>query len=288
MSRMHTNLAAAIVLGTCATGLLAACGDDGDDTAAVEETPGDGTADATAAPPTVATPTVATTADGDDAAPVGIDSFCDAYTEITIQMSSEPDPAAIAANVEVVKQSAPDEVAAQTAVMTDAVESVLASNGTDFSAMEAPAFAAAQGEVDPFVFENCEFDATIEAIGKDYAFEGIPDTMEGGRVGLLFTNEGAEAHEIAIMRRNDGVSESFEELLGLPEEEAMAKVTPIGGTFAPTTGSSALLVGDFAPGDYIAICFIPSGTMVADGEMTEGTGAPHFVHGMQHEFSVTE
>ncbi len=202
-------------------------------------------------------------------------------------MSTGPDPAAIAANVEIVKASAPAEITTPVTVMTDAVEAVLASNGEDFSAMEAPEFAAAQGEVDPFVFENCEFDGRVEVVGADYSFAGIPDTMESGRTALLFTNEGVEAHEIAIMRRNDGVTESFDELLNLPEEEAMAKVTPIGGSFAPTTGSSALLIGDFAPGDYIALCFVPVGTVVADGEMTEGTGTPHFMHGMQQEFTVS-
>ena len=40
-----------------------------------------------------------------------------------------------------------------------------------------------------------------------------------------FTNEGAEDHELAIARKNDGVTESFDELLALPEEEAMTKVT---------------------------------------------------------------
>lgn len=301
MSRTHKNLAVAVVLATCTAGLLAGCGDD-DDADPVAGTTPDAVVTTDGAHHTVADTVADTAADADDeptadpvtettsADPAGIDDiaeFCDAYTEITILMSGEPDPAAIAANVEIVKASAPSEIAAHTSVMTDAVDAVLASNGEDFSAMEAPEFSAAQGEVDPFVFENCEFDGRVRVVGQDYSFDGLPDTIDGGRVALLFTNEGAEAHEIAIMRRNDGVTESFEELLSLPEEQAMEKVTPIGGTFAPTTGTSGLLIGDFEPGDYIAICFIPVGTVMADGAMTEGTGTPHFMHGMQQEFTVT-
>ena len=47
------------------------------------------------------------------------------------------------------------------------------------------------------------------------------------------------------------------------------------------------MVADLAPGEYIALCFIPVGTSMShDGEFVEGTGAPHFTEGMQHEFTV--
>ena len=294
MSRMHKNLAV-IVLATCTTGLLAGCGDDDDaDPVAVTTASTDASTDAAATSPDTAHDTAHDTVHDTVAAPLPTEpaaadsaAFCDAYTEITILFSTAPDPAAIAANAEIIEASAPAEIASEITVMTDAVGAVLASNGEDFSAMEAPEFATAQGVVDPFVFANCDFDASLEVVGADYSFSGIPDTIDGGRVALLFTNEGAEAHEIAIMRRNDGVTESFEELLSLPEEQAMEKVTPVGGTFAPTTGTSGLLVADLEPGDYIAICFVPVGTVMADGEMTEGTGTPHFMHGMQQEFTVS-
>ncbi|NLD75368.1 MAG: hypothetical protein GX643_01740 [Acidimicrobiales bacterium] len=230
--------------------------------------------------------TTETTADEDpeSASPA---AFCDAYVATTIMMNSEPDPAALTENVELIDANAPAEIADSAAVMTAAVRKVLESGGQDFSPFETPEYSAAQAEVDPFVFENCEFDAAIEVTGLDFSFDGLPDTMEGGRTAILFTNEGAESHEIAIMRRNDGVTESFEDLLALPEEEAMAKVTPVSGAFAPSTGSQALLVGDFEPGDYIAICFVPVGTTLNDEGMTEGTGEPHFMHGMQQEFTVS-
>lgn len=270
MKRIPRSLAVAVAFATCTTGALAACGDD-DDSATSNTT-------TTAAP--ASTP-------ADDNADPETAAFCDPYLETSIMMNGEPDPAVLTENAELINANAPDEIAGSAKVMTEAVTTVLDSGGEDFSAFETPEFAAAQAEVDPYVFANCDFDASVETTGVDYGFEGLPETIEGGRVAILFTNEGEEAHEIAVMRRNDGVTESFEDLLALPEEQAMEKVTPVGGAFAPSKGSKALLVGDFEPGDYIAICFVPVGSKSVDGEITEGTGTPHFMHGMQQEFTVS-
>ena len=270
MSRQPKILTAAIALAACTASLLVGCGDDDKDAtngSTVEE---------------VRSSTIEAGAEPTDA------GFCEAYVDITIAMAGEPNPAIIEENLATVEGTAPEEVADQAAVMTEAVSAVLASGGQDFSPLGSPEFAEAQATVDPYVFENCEFDSTIETTGLDYSFEGLPETIEAGRIAVLFTNEGAEAHEIAIIRRNDGVTDPFEDLMALPEEEAMEKVTFIGGAFASTKGSKALLVNDLEPGDYMAVCFIPSGSVASgDGEMTEGTGDPHFVHGMQQEFTVS-
>lgn len=279
MSRMHRTLIVALALATCSGSMLAACGDD-DDTAdpitttvaPADDSTTDASSDTTTAPGGKAT----------DAA-----AFCEPYLTTTIMMSGEPDPEVLAESVKQIDANAPEEIAESAAVMTAAVRAVLDSGGEDFSPMETPEFTEARAEVDPYAFENCEFDTSLEVKGVDFAFADLPTTIDAGRVGILFTNEGKEAHEIALMRRNDGVTESFEELLSLPEEQAMEKVTPVGGTFAPTTGSKGLLVGDLEPGDYLATCFVPTGTTMADGVMTDGTGKPHFMQGMQQEFTVT-
>ena len=117
---------------------------------------------------------------------------------------------------------------------------------------------------------------------KDFSFEGIDDEYEAGSMSFKFTNEGAEDHEIAIARKNDGVTESFEELLALPEEEAMTKVTFVTRGFA-SAGETGYATGVLEPGEHIAVCFIPQGTI---GE-TEGTGQPHFMLGMSQEFTVS-
>jgi hypothetical protein len=93
---------------------------------------------------------------------------------------------------------------------------------------------------------------------------------------------------MVLIRRNEGTTEPWEEVLGLPEEEAMTKVTPLGAAFVGPVGSSETLVADLTPGEYIAICFISAGTTVGeDGSFTEGAGQPHFMLGMQAEFIVT-
>jgi hypothetical protein len=263
---------AAAILTASAAGILAGCGDDDDSSS-----------DTTT---TESTDSTDTTADG---AASGTEAACTAYADITVALSgdAEPDPAAIEALVTTLEEEAPDEIAEPMGVMIDAVNTVLESNGEDFSAFEAPEFAEAQGEVDPYMFENCEFAASYEVVAKDYSFEGIPDEVPAGQVAMLLKNEGAEAHEIAVARKLDGVSESFAEILEMPEEEAMSKIEMVGGAFAAMNGSEGLLIGDFTPGDYIAVCFIPVGTTITESGETEGDGPPHFMEGMQQEFTVS-
>jgi uncharacterized cupredoxin-like copper-binding protein len=121
-------------------------------------------------------------------------------------------------------------------------------------------------------------------------FENVPPTAA---VGTAFSlrNDGAEAHEMALVRRNPGVAESFEELLQLPDDEAFAFITFVGQVMAnPGATAEGTLVAD-QPGDYLMICFFPVGLT----EIPEGTpgpdaslplGAPHFTQGMLQEFAV--
>ena len=148
-------------------------------------------------------------------------------------------------------------------------------------------YAAAQGTVDPWMFEHCEFDQKEEVTASEFKFEGLPSEFDAGTVAILLSNDGAEAHEMAIMRKADGVTQSWEEILALPQDEAEALVVQVGGAFAPNKDAKGLAVVDLAPGDYVATCFVPAGTSVAsDGTITEGTGTPHFMHGMISEFTV--
>jgi hypothetical protein len=91
-----------------------------------------------------------------------------------------------------------------------------------------------------------------------------------------------EAHEIGVARIADGVTETVDELLALPEEEVGAKLEFANGAFAPAGGTSGVTM-DLAPGRYLYACFIPTGSI---GDQ-EGTGAPHFTAGMFGEFTVS-
>jgi hypothetical protein len=132
--------------------------------------------------------------------------------------------------------------------------------------------------------------AAVEVVADDYRFDNVPDTAA---VGTAFTmrNDGAEAHEMVIARKNAGVTTSFEELLQMPEEESSKLVTFVGQVMAnPGDTAPGELVAD-GPGDYLMICFFPQGWT----EIPEGTpgpdaslpiGAPHFTLGMIEEFTV--
>jgi len=235
------------VLGGCAAFLLAACGDD---------------------------------ASAEDAA------VCEPYLAVTAQFNGEPDPATISPLLDQVDQEAPEELADSLGVMTGAARMVV-DNG-DFSAFESAEFAEAQGTVDPWMFEHCEFDQKEEVTASEFKFEGLPSELEAGTAAILLTNSGAEAHEMAILRKADGVTQSWDEILALPMEDAQELVVNAGGAFAANKDAKGLAVVELTPGDYVAACFVPAGTTVsADGAMTEGTGTPHFMHGMMKEFTVT-
>lgn len=223
--------------------------------------------------------------DDDDDAEADAPAVCAPYIDVSISFNGEPDPATLGPLLDQVDENAPEEIADSLAVMTGGARDVLETG--DFTAFESPEFAEAQSEVDSWMFENCEFDDTAEVTAKDYSFEGLPDTLDAGTAAILLTNDGAEPHEMAVMRKAEGVTQSWEEILALPQEEAEALVLQVGGAFAPTNGAKGLALLELVPGDYVVACFVPTGTtMTADGEFTEGTGAPHFMAGMVKEFKV--
>jgi hypothetical protein len=223
---------------------------------------------------------------GDDAASADSATVCEPYLGVTAQFNGEPDPATLTPLLDEVDENAPDDLAEPLGVMTGAARQVL-ENG-DFSSFESPEFTDAQSTVDPWMFEHCDFEQKVEVSAADFEFEGLPDELDAGSAAILMTNDGAEAHEMAIMRKADGVTQSWDEILALPQEEAEALVEQVGGTFAPTNGAKGLAIVELAPGEYLAACFVPAGTTVAsDGSFTEGTGTPHFMHGMTAEFTVS-
>lgn len=174
----------------------------------------------------------------------------------------------------------PDEIREDIEVMTAAVDQVAAG---DPSAFDVPDVVAASNRVHAYDLDTCGW--TSQAVeATEYSFADIPDEMAAGTTSFEFSNEGHEVHELILVRRNDGVTETAEELLALPEDEAMAKVTMLGApAFAPP-GSSDYKVVDLEPGDYIAVCFIPMGMTGVDGPPPDGP--PHFTQGMVAEFTV--
>jgi len=56
----------------------------------------------------------------------------------------------------------------------------------------------------------------------DYGYQGVPATLEAGPTVFVIDNQSAagESHEIGVARIADGVTETAEQILALPEEEA--------------------------------------------------------------------
>lgn len=129
--------------------------------------------------------------------------------------------------------------------------------------------------------EDCGW-TDVSVLAVDYAYEGIPDTLDPGTAVLSFTNGGQEPHEMVVFRKNDGVTLSAAEFLELPEDQATQNVTFTGAAYAPS-GESSSVWFDLAAGDYLVMCFIPVGSTVG-GE--EADGPPHATRGMVAEFTV--
>ena len=92
---------------------------------------------------------------------------------------------------------------------------------------------------------------------------------------------------MTLLRKNDGVDLTLAELMELPETEAETMTTYVGGVFVGPPGASGNLITELTPGNYLAVCNIPAGTVAADdGSFTEGTGEPHVMLGMSFEFTV--
>jgi hypothetical protein len=267
-----------VLAGLAVAGLLAAgCGDD-DDTASSAATTSD---DAAAA-----------------GASTGTDAYCDAA--LAIETAAEPDiDFATATEEEIAEASktfavetmrpladdllaaAPPELPVDLQVQSDALD-LVAETGA-FSAFETPEVVAASEATHAYDLETCGW-ATVGVDAADYSFAGLPDQLDAGVVSFELTNGGTEVHEMVLLRKNDGVTESFDELLTLPEEEAMEKVTMVGLAGPVPPGEAGYAVVDLDAGEYLAACFIPVGTLSFDGPPPEGP--PHMMQGMVHRLTV--
>jgi hypothetical protein len=262
--------------------LAASCGDDDDDDAA----------------------TTTTAETGDLAA------FCDAYAEVAVATAGPPDPTVdVETLVGQLQDNAPPDIAADVSEFVAALQEMGGEEGPPEEDAETDAtddqggagetsadgtegegegggappedFLTSSAAVGRYAAENCAEDR-IEVTAIEYEYEGIPETLTAGQYGWLLDNEGEEWHEIILVKKNEGVTQSFDELLELPDDEALEFVQVIGQVFAGP-GATSGTVADLTPGEYLAVCFIPVGTTGLD---VESDGPPHFTEGMLHEFTV--
>lgn len=260
---------------------LGACGDD-DDTEAAATTEAE--AAATSAP-------ADTIAAGED-----LDAFCTAAVGLEGAAAASPDSGEEGPDVEANKAfaaslipfltemeaSAPAAIKPQVAAIIPLAEA--AADSGDASTFETPKFNADLNELHGAEVESCAW-ASTDVEMQDYHFMGLPESLPTGVTSFELSNTGNEPHVMVLVRKNDGVTETFEEILALPEEEAMALVTDVGEGFA-MPGESSYLLADLTSGEYLALCPIPVGWVDPSGPPPEDA-PPHFVEGMFHEFTVS-
>jgi hypothetical protein len=198
---------------------------------------------------------------------------CDAYA--TIGASMFGDPSAVPEAAATLAAEAPEEL--HESAVTYGNTFVAAFDG-DEAALESPEFVAAAEELGAAAYETCESAAQLDVEGIDYGFEGLPEEVDSGRLAIRFTNATSadEQHELVLMKKADGVTQTAAELLELPEEELMSAAVPVAVVFADEKGGESVSLVDLEPGSYVAICMIPTG----------GDGAPHAMNGMIADLEV--
>lgn len=254
--------------------VLTACGDS--DEAATPTT---------VAAPAQATTTVAGSSEGDVAA------YCDAELEAQAAFAAGgpegPDPAQIQAAFAKARESAPEEIAADVERLIELFEESMASE--EEVTVQPPEIDELDARIDDYVLANCNF-AELAVTGREYKYEGLSEPVPAGETAVIFTNEGGEQHEIVLFRINDEVTMSAQELLALPEEQAISMVQVKAFAFADP-GESDMTAADLEPGRYAAVCFFPVGSTPEAVAAAEESGQeieapPHFTQGMLAEFTV--
>jgi hypothetical protein len=145
----------------------------------------------------------------------------------------------------------------------------------------------------------------VQVRAIEYAFTGLPTSVPVG-TSLGLTNEGAEFHELVLVRIGDDVDATLEELLAMEEDPMEAGLVEMVGTTPLFANPGATAEGTLPlerEGRYVAICFIPQGLTDGSALMEMGpdtdpaslpgdiqailANPPHLALGMVQEFMVT-
>jgi hypothetical protein len=244
---------------------VAACGDDDDSDDATE-----------------------TGSDEGEQAAAGNDAFCDAVIDFNaavfqVDISEDSTEDEIKATgdelgpmFQKIVDEAPDSLASGAEELNTTIQALGEGDATEFNS---DATFEQYTELVSGAVEECDMD-TVDVTAVDYAYEGVPDSLEAGSVAFSFENKAEkEDHMMAIIKKKDGVTESWEELLDLPEDQAESKTEFKGEAFA-AAGDTSTTLAELDAGEYAMLCFIPVGSPETED------GPPHFTEGMIHEFTV--
>lgn len=117
--------------------------------------------------------------------------------------------------------------------------------------------------------------ADVSLVLSDYVFT-FDKPLTAGRHTIKVENTASQDHEIELVKLAPGKTlADFEKWLAA----GMAGALPgsaVGGIASMKPGTVNYFDVDLAPGEYVAICFVPD----------EKDGKPHLMHGMVRQFSV--
>jgi hypothetical protein len=152
----------------------------------------------------------------------------------------------------------------------------------DPATLSSPDLKNSDRNIDQYMLQQCGY-ASVHVTATDNAYQGLPGTMPAGTVGITLSNQGTEAHQVLLSRANDGVTQSFAEILNLPPEQELHVATALGSAEADPGETSTVFLR-LTPGRYGAADFVTQGTTRL---VAPGSGPPHYSLGIQREFTVT-
>ncbi len=183
-----------------------------------------------------------------------------------------------------------DDLAAEApAELDDAVETFGSAideviDGGDPSALESPEVAAASETAHAYDLAHCGY-LEADVTASDYQFDDVELEYSKGPVSFELTNDGPEVHEMILLKVRPQVSETAEEILALPQDEALSKVDVVNTIGPVEPGGTGQMVADLEPARYIVACFLPQGSTSMQALET-ADGAPHASLGMFRAISV--
>jgi hypothetical protein len=260
------------VVAVVALGLLVGtgCGDDDDASDGGSPTT-EPTTEATEAtdPTDAAGPAEAISAEAE--------AFCQAVLDAEEATLTE-DPAQIGPAIEAAVEAAPDDLRPAVETVRSEVEA-----GNPGS----PAFTDAYLELTEFAKSDCGFTEVATTAGE-YSFTGLPDELDAGPTVFELDNQGAEIHQLMLIRVTDDAAD-LTDVATMTEDELMGAGTVAGGAFAGPGETGSGMV-DLEAGRYVAACFLPTGATPENMPAIESgqhQGAAHYTEGMVQVLTVT-